>query len=251
MTAQTSSHGASRGKQVRSGTRSGARHRAVSPAQRARIVSAAEQLIIDGGSRQVTVGGICTAARVSRSTFYATFEDRGQCLLEIFDKASAEVGSAMAGAYRAGGTWLDAVRGALFELLAFLEDRPGLARLMIIESFGGDAALRARRGELLATFARVLEADAPPAAVNALPAPFGGEAVVGAVASILHARLREDPVPSLRGMCGQMMGVIVLPYLNVAAVRRELARPTPFSPGPYLERAGKGSRSLRGCADRR
>jgi AcrR family transcriptional regulator len=205
---------------------------------------------MDGGS-QVTIGEICATARVSRSTFYATFEDRGQCLLEIFDNASAEVGAAMTSAYRSGSTWLDAVRGALFELLAFLEDRPGLARLMIIESFGGDVALRARRGELLATFARALEAGAPPTAVDALPAPFGGEAVVGALASILHARLREDPVPSLRGMCGQLMGVIVLPYLNVAAVRRELARPTPFSPGPSLERGGKGSRSSRGCADRR
>jgi AcrR family transcriptional regulator len=203
-------------------------------------VSAAERLIGHGGAQHVTIAEICGAARISRSTFYAAFDDRGQCLLEILDNAGTEVGAAMASAYRAGDTWLDAVRGALFELLAFLDDRPGLARLMIIESFGGDAALRARRRELLAMLARALDADAPPAAVNALPAPFGGEAVVGAVASILHARLREDPVPSLRDICGQLMGVIVLPYLNVAAVRRELARPTPFSPGSSPKRGGRG-----------
>jgi AcrR family transcriptional regulator len=250
MRTKISSHGGSRGKQARSGGRSGAGRRAVSPAQRTRIVSAAERLIDDGGAQYVTIAEICTAARVSRSTFYATFDDRGQCLLEIFDNASAEVGSVMASAYRAADTWLDAVRGSLFELLAFLEDRPGLARLMIIESFGGDAALRTRRGELLELLAQALDADAPPTALSALPAPFGGEAVVGAVASILHARLREDPVPSLRDMCGQLMGVIVLPYLNVAAVRRELARPTPFSPRSSPKR-GRGQPSARDCADRR
>ena len=229
MTAKTPSHSASKTISARAVTRTPASRRTASPDQRARIVRAAEQLIVDGSEKQITIGEICAAARVSRSTFYATFEGRGQCLLEVFDKASAEVSPAMAAAYRAGDVWLDSVRDALFELLCFLDERPGLARLMVVDSLGSDAVLRKRRSELLEMFARALEADAPSPAVDALSAPFGAEAVVGAVASILHGRLREDPVPSLAAMCSSLMGVIVLPYLDVQAVRRELARSTPFS----------------------
>ncbi|HKH79263.1 MAG TPA: hypothetical protein VJ996_04530, partial [Solirubrobacteraceae bacterium] len=92
-----------------------------------------------------------------------------------------------------------------------------------------DPVLRARRGEVLAALAGALEADRPPATAGSLPAPYGAEAIVGAVASILHTRLREEPVPSLRDMCGALMGVIVLPYLDAAAARRELARPAQLS----------------------
>jgi hypothetical protein len=150
-----------------------------------------------------------------------------QRLLAVFDEASAQACSAMTGAYRAADCWVDAIRGALAELLAFLDQRPRLARFLIVDSFAGDAMLRARREQLLAELASALEADSPPRAAGSLPPPFGGQAVVEAVASILHGRLLEEPVPSLLGLHGPLMGLIVLPYLDVAAARSELSRPAP------------------------
>lgn len=203
--------------------------RRVSLARRARLIAAAERLICDGGAERVTVADVCAAARVSSRSFYVAFEDRGQCLLAVFDEASDQAAVVMARAYRAGGSWVDGVRGALCELLAFLDDRPGLARFLIVGSLAGDATLRARRRQVLAVLARALEAECPSASAGSLPASFGAEAVVGAVASILHGRLREEPVPLLRDMCGPLMGMIVLPYLDAAAARRELLCPARLS----------------------
>jgi AcrR family transcriptional regulator len=195
--------------------------------QRARIVSAAEQLICEGGAGRVTLGNVCSTAGVSRSAFHAVFEDEAQCLMVVFEEASSQACSAMTAAYRAAGCWVDAIRGALADLLAFLDQRPRMARFLIVDSLASDATTRARRENLLAWLARALEADRPPLPTASLPAPFGGQAVVGAVASILHGRLLEEPTPSLLDLHGSLMGLIVLPYLDVAAARNELSRSAP------------------------
>src|ERR1700683_340476 len=64
-----------------------------------------------------------------------------QRLLAVFDEASAQVCAAMTGAYRAADCWVDAIRSALAELLAFLDHRPGLARLLIVDALVGDSAI--------------------------------------------------------------------------------------------------------------
>jgi AcrR family transcriptional regulator len=186
-------------------------------------VAGAEQLVCDGGAERLTVADVCAAAHVTSHVFYSVFRDRDQCLHAVFDEASDRVAMAMGGAYRAGGSWLEGVRGALYELLAFLDERPALARFLIVGSLAGDATLRARRSALLTALARALEADCPPASAGSLPASFGADAVVGALVAILHGRLRETPIPPLREMGGALMGVIVLTYLDSAGARSVLS----------------------------
>ncbi len=227
MTTDLQSERASISSLVRPAARRPARA-TVSPERRARLLRAAEQLVRDRGAEHVTVSAVCTASGVSRGAFYAAFKDRRGCLLAIFDETSARAGAAMADAYRAGASWVDAVRGALLELLAFLDDAPLLARFLVVDSLAGDPRLRARRQAVLTTLARALEVDRPPTASGSLPAGFGSEAVVGAIASILHGRLLEEPVPALGELSGSLMGVVVLAYLDAAAARGEVSRPLPL-----------------------
>jgi DNA-binding MarR family transcriptional regulator len=60
--------------------------------------------------------------------------------------------------------------------------------------------------------------------------------LVGAAFAIVYARLlRSDREQSLTGLLGELMGMIVLPYLGPGAARREQARPVPVpSPGVGL-----------------
>jgi AcrR family transcriptional regulator len=200
-----------------------ARPGVVSGAQRERLVAITEQLVCDAGAERLTVAEVCAAACVTADAFHSVFHDRDECLHAVFDGAVERAAAAMSGAYRAGGSWPERVRGALHELLAFLDERPGLARFLIVGSLAGDATMRARRDELLTALAGALEADCPPASPGSLPAPFGADAIVGALAAILHSRLREIPVPPLQDMCGALMGVIVLPYLDTVGALRVLS----------------------------
>jgi AcrR family transcriptional regulator len=188
--------------------------------------------VCDAGAERLTVADVCAAAHVTADAFYSVFYDRDECLHAVFDRASDRAAAAMGSAYRAGGSWLEGVRGALHELLAFLDERPALARFLIVGSLAGGATMRARRAALLTALARAIEADCPPTSTGSLPASFGADAVVGALAAILHSRLRETPVPSLCDMCDALMGMIVLPYLDTAGARRVLSPPASLSAVP-------------------
>jgi AcrR family transcriptional regulator len=199
-------------------------------ARRARILAAARMLLREDPHADLRLAAICARARVSRRTVCESFDGRAALVLALFDDLVARVGATMADARRRrASSWLDGVRAALDALLDLLDASPGVARFLIVDSLAGDDVLLERRGCALATVASELDSGAPSPPAGSTPAPFGAEALVGAVVSILHARLLEDPVPALWPLRGSMMSVIVLPYLGVEASRRELERLAPAS----------------------
>jgi DNA-binding MarR family transcriptional regulator len=139
-------------------------------------------------------------------------------------------------AYHAEEVWVDAVRAALLELLTFLDRRPHLARFLIVGSLQGGTEMLARREQALGAIARTIETNGPDVTTETKP-PFGAEAVVGAAASVLHGRLLEDQVPRVRNLAGSLMGVLVMPYLDVSAARQELSRPLPPARPGRVERS--------------
>jgi AcrR family transcriptional regulator len=191
------------------------------------LLWAAEQLLREHGSDAVTVEAICALAKKSRASFNAVFTDRTDCLLGVFDELAERAERIMHIAYRDQESWLDGVRAALWELLYALQESPNLARFMVLGSAAGEPPMLARRARILAQLAEALEAEHPAGADGGQAAPFGAEAVVGAVAAILHARLLEDPLKSLTELAGPLMGVMVLPYLGAAAAGEEVSRPPP------------------------
>jgi hypothetical protein len=199
------------------------RRPSVTEAQRSSILWAVEWLVRARGADQVDVNSICLAAGVSPAFFHAAFHDVDECLLVVFGQASVKAGAVMTSAYVAEEQWDAGVRGALCALLAFLDDRPGLARFLFVDSLWGSPALRARREELLSSLARALGRDRPLGPPRSSPAPYGPEAVVRAVASIVHARLQAELNPSLRDLHGALMAMILLPYLGAESARREIA----------------------------
>jgi AcrR family transcriptional regulator len=219
-------HPASGGSSKRGKTLSGEPRRSDSE-QRERILVAAERLLVERGSAPLGIAKLCDSVGVTRRAFVALFGGRDAMLLALFERIVARLGQTMSAAYRSETVWVDALRAALFELLAFLERRPQVARFLIVESLQGHAGMLARRQQAVSVLARVIEADRPDAETTP---PFGAEAVVGAAASVLHGRLLEEPVPSLRELTGPLMGVLVMPYLDASVARDELSRPLP-SPG--------------------
>ncbi len=166
--------------------------------------------------------------------------DRGEPMLALFDELTSQVGGAMTHAYRAQERWVDGVRAALLELLAFMDANPVLARFLFVGSRVGSVEMLARRGRALDVLVRALEADRPSATLVAAPAPFGAEAVVGAVASVLHARIAQRSEAPLGELCGPLMGVIVMPYLGTDAAREELLR------APSTHASGSAHESVAG-----
>ncbi len=198
--------------------------------QRIRVVAGMTEVVCSHGIEGATVEKACAAARVSTRTFYETFATREGCLLAVFDEVVKRATSPMRAAYERDGSWVQRVRASLLALLVFLDEEPDLARFCIVQALAGDATMLARRGRVLADLATAVEEGRRVA--QAEPPPLTGEALVGAVFSILHARVLEPTGEPLLTLCGPLMSMIALPYLGGAAARRQLSLPVPVHGRP-------------------
>lgn len=199
----------------------------VAEIQRSRMLSSAVQVVSEGGYGQMSVARVTRRAGVSRRTFYDLFENREGCFLAAFDEAVAEMGALATQAWEEERGWPAQVRAALAVLLEFLDERPGVGALVVVEALGAGPRVLEHRAAVLAQLTRAVEQGRGEAGPRRKPAPLTAEGVVGAVLSVIHARLLEARPQRLTELLGPLMAVIATPYLGHAAAERELERPLP------------------------
>jgi AcrR family transcriptional regulator/DNA-binding MarR family transcriptional regulator len=199
----------------------------VAEVQRSRLLVGAVGAIDEHGYTHTTVGHIAVRAGVSRRTFYELFADREACLAALCEDVVEMVEGELATAGLGCLPWRDRVRGGLWAILSFFDREPALARVCVVQVLRGGPGLLERRDEVLGRLAAVLDEGRTESARGAQCTPLTAEGLVGAAFGIVYARLLRGEHAPLTGLFGELMGMIVLPYLGPAAVRREQARPVP------------------------
>jgi AcrR family transcriptional regulator len=205
--------------------------------QRNRLVSAAIRSLDEVGYVNTSVAQISSRARVSRRTFYELFATREECMLAVFEDVVALIESDLAAAALEGLPWRERLRGGLWTILSFFEREPLMARVLVVHSLQGEAELLARREALLGRLAAIVDEGREQAGKAVQATPLTAEGLVGAVLAIVYTRLLRAEREPLTALLGELMGLIVLPYLGPAAARRERERPLP------VKRTGQGERS--------
>ncbi len=199
----------------------------VAEIQRSRLLVGAVGAIDEHGYVHTTVGHIALRAGVSRRTFYELFPDREACLAALFEDVVGMVEGELAAAGLADLGWRERVRGGLWALLSFFDREPALARVCVIQVLRGGPGVLERRDEVLARLAAVLDEGRGESVRGLQCTPLTAEGLVGAAFGIVYARLLRGERAPLTGLFGELMGMIVLPYLGPAAARREQARAVP------------------------
>ncbi len=209
----------------------------VSEIQRARMLHAMAEVAAQDGAQNASVARVVARSGVSRRTFYDLFEDREDCFLAAFEDALARVSERALPAYKGARSWQARVRAALLEILVFLEEEPDLGRLLVVESLTAGPRAVERRSQLVGVLVdAVAEGEEETRSKHGQPA-LSAEGVVGAVLSVVHARLQRGETESLTSLVNPLMGMIVLPYLGPAAARRESERALPkLAPRPQPRR---------------
>jgi AcrR family transcriptional regulator len=198
--------------------------------QRSRLLSAAVRAVDELGYSDTSVADITTRARVSRRTFYEQFEDREACLAAALEDALGVVVSDLAGAGLEGLAWRERVRTGLWRILVFLDREPVLARVLVVQALRGGPRVLDRREAILAQLAVVVDGGRSEGARGGECTALTAEGLVGAAFGIVYARLLKGQREPLTGLLGELMAMIVLPYLGPAAARREQARGVPAAP---------------------
>jgi AcrR family transcriptional regulator len=216
---------------------SAAKRPAVSPArspraaigeiQRARLLSAAASALDELGYPHTTVAHITERAGVSRRTFYDIFENCEECLRLVFEDILDRLAAELAAAELEGLPWRERMRSGLWAILCFLDREPALARICVVQSARGSQLVLERREQVLAQLAAAIDEGREESTRAGECLPLTAEGLVGAAASILYTRLLNRRREPLTDLLGELMGMIVLPYLGSAAARRERSRPAP------------------------
>lgn len=241
------------GPEAGAGPRTGSRRRTrsvgrmrVCEIQRARILLAMSELVRERGAAGVTVAHVVLRSGVSRRTFYELFVDREDCFLAAFDSAIAAGRERVVAAYTSAAPWRERTRASLLAALEFLDAEPELGYLCVVGALSGGQRSLERRAEVLESLIDGLH-EGRPDAKGAAVGRVVAEGVIGAVLSVIHARLVEQSLGRCRGplieLLNPLMGIVVLPYLGSAAAQRESARPAP-KPEPPARHHGDPLRGL-------
>jgi AcrR family transcriptional regulator len=253
------SSNARNGASARGGVESGG----VAEIQRARIIAGAIEAVAEQGYEGLTVAEVVLRARISRRTFYELYDDREDCFIAALEEALARARGPVVEAYEAGGeAWRGQIEAGLLALLAFCDEQPAYARLLIVDALAAGPAVLEHRAGVVKELVRAVDRGRRDPGRGRDPGPLAAEGIVGAVLAVLHTRLQETPqsqpappVPSTGGrrtpnddrlptthgrqprarrrlsaLAGPLMSMIVLPYLGPAAAERELRRPAPRAP---------------------
>jgi AcrR family transcriptional regulator/DNA-binding MarR family transcriptional regulator len=195
--------------------------------QRSRLLAGAVRTIEELGYAQTTVGHITGRASVSRRTFYELFANREECLAAVLEDLVGVVARELAAAGLDGLPWRERVRMGLWRILALFDREPALARVCVVQALRGGSRVLERREQILTGLAAVVDEGRHEGPRGAECTPLTAEGLVGAAFGIVYARLLRDEREPLTGLFGELMGMIVLPYLGPAAARREHVRPAP------------------------
>jgi AcrR family transcriptional regulator len=223
----------------------GVPHPQVTEIQRSRLLAAAVRAVEELGYTQATVAHITRRARVSRRTFYELFSNREECLIAALESVVDGIRGEIATAGLEGLAWRERVRGGLWVILSFFDREPVLARVCVVQALRGSQTVLERREQVLAGLAAIVDEGRLEGGRGGECPPLTAEGLVGAAFALVYSRLLRDEREPLTGLIGDLMGMIVLPYMGPAAARREQARAATAVGKPEARTAAKGTTAAR------
>jgi AcrR family transcriptional regulator len=193
--------------------------------QRARIIHALADEIVDHGYRDVTVAGIVKRAGVARNTFYASFANKEECFLAASNLAGEEAMRRVSAAVRAAPPkWALRVRAGIGAFLSYAAGESALARAFVVESLsaGPEAADRYERTvRAVAPFFRLGRRASENG--DKLP-PTLEETIVGGIFWVVYQRMVMGRPEELEGMLSELVEFALTPYMGAAGARRVAAQ---------------------------
>jgi AcrR family transcriptional regulator len=198
--------------------------------QRSRLLTGAVIAIDELGYPRATVGRITARARLSRRTFYQMFANRDECFAAVLEELAATVGGDLSAAGLEGLPWRERVRMGVWRILTFFDREPVLARVCVVQALRAGPLVLERREAVLAQLAALVDDGRLEGGRGEGCTSLTAEGLIGAAFAIVYARLARGESEPLTGLLGELMAMIVLPYLGPAAARRERSRPAPALP---------------------
>jgi AcrR family transcriptional regulator len=177
--------------------------------QRQRVAAAVSRILAEQGYASLTVERLQRAAGISRSTFYIHFANKQEAVLAAYDLAFERFSTSLAKASLAEPDRPRRVKAAIATALNFATAEPEQAQLLSGFALCADPELARRVFDYHDRLALLLcdsEQDGVP--------DVAGQALVGAVSSILARHLIVGDREILHDLEAQLVRLALSPYLG-------------------------------------
>ncbi len=146
------------------------------------------------GYRDVTVQDVIDRYGGSRHEFYAHFPNKGECYADAYEFEIERRYDELMEAIAAEDTWAEGVLTGLLRTAAFLDERPALARGLLVEvHVAGGRALR-KRAEMIARLTQKMDEARSDLDEDTAPPPITAAFVLGSIRCfVTGAILRGAP----------------------------------------------------------
>ncbi|MDO8184132.1 TetR/AcrR family transcriptional regulator [Conexibacter sp. CPCC 205706] len=183
--------------------------------RREQLLDAGYVLLGDSGAAQVTVRGVCRAARLTERYFYESFDDREALLVAVHARVADEARAAIAAAVADGpGEPVARATAAVEAFVLLLEEDPRRGRVLLGEVFSDNRLARAGV-DMIPAFALLLAEQiagifgALPEGPDALDGQLTSVALVGALAHLFSAWLEGTLAVSRERLVAHAVALIV------------------------------------------
>jgi len=194
----------------------------VARSQRERLLEATIRAVAAKGYGATTVADLTREAGISRTTFYAMFDDKEACFLAAYDNAVDVLVRQIAAAYEAEESWPERVRAGLAALLEAFAAEPELGRLALVDvGAAGPAAQRRHRAALQRLTPLFDEGRDFVPGGRGLPANTSRMAI-GAVAGLISDELAAGRAEQLPDLLSDVLFATLVPYIGPEAAAREV-----------------------------
>jgi AcrR family transcriptional regulator len=181
--------------------------------QRARILTGMIETVAEQGYGKATIANVIAVAKVSRKTFYESFDNREDCYRAAYE-ASFEFLRERVKAGSSTLEWPDSVRGGLAALLESLESHPDLAAFFLISpaSVGDETA--DRHHAAIRELVELLLAKLPSGPGDAATAEVRTEAFAGGLSRLAAMKVNGGEASELSALVPDLVELFLRPYLG-------------------------------------
>ncbi|MGE5282513.1 MAG: TetR/AcrR family transcriptional regulator [Chloroflexota bacterium] len=193
----------------------------VAHSQRERLLVAVAKMTAEQGYNATTIGDVCTAAGVSRATFYELFKDKEDCFHAAMELSLADAMGSIVAVYSPDKPWATMVRDAAAAFLELLASRPTFARMALIEApASGDRAF-----QLYVSGKKVLQSllergREDPVEEEAIPTS-AARAALAAAESLIVGQILTGNTKRLPELLPDIVYITTLPYLGQEEALRQ------------------------------
>jgi len=193
----------------------------VAHSQRERLLVAMAKSAAEKGYGATTIADICTAAGVSRATFYELFKDKEDCFHAAMELSLADAMGTIVAVYSPDKPWATMVCDAAKAFLELLASRPTFARMALIEA----PASGGRSFQLYASGKRVLQSllergRDDPVEEEAIPSCVS-RAALSAAESLIVGQILSGNTARLPELLPDIVYITTVPYLGQEEALRQ------------------------------